>query len=744
MALGLVAGLLGGTRGLVSAPCGPAAALLSAVVIEWIGPGGVPAAEVPALLAVVVVLAGLLQVLFGALGGGRLIKFIPYPVVAGYLSAAGVLILVKQLPVLVGAAADGLGPVLAGPASWNLTALTVGLVTIAGTLVATQLKSPVPPTIVGVAAGAGAFLLLGLVPGGLTPGLGGGLAHATASGLLVGPLPSPIPALTAVGARFQAAAALPQAHLLLALPPALTLAVLLSIDTLKTCVMADTLTQKRHDSDRELRAQGVGNVAAALCGGAPGSGVSGATLVNLATGGTTYRTGALAGAFALAALLLLAPVIAWVPVAALAGLLVVVSFKMFDWESLRLWAHRTTLLDAVVVWGVIGAAAASNLMVAAGVGVGLSILLFLREQVRSSVVARCGRGDQRRSKTRRRTREAAVLGEHGAAVAIFELQGNLFFGTADQLLGELEPYLKTSEAVLLDLRRVHSIDLTAARMLAQAETRLAGHGGELILSGVTASGEPVRLEKLLRQVGLLGGERNVHAFDDLDAGLAWAEDQLLARHLVDPKPERALSLGEMEVLKALPPAGLAALERVVGVRVFEAGQPLFQRGDEGHEIFFVRRGRIRIAAPLDARRHGPRRHLLPRRLPRRHGLPRRPPPLRRRHRGDRRGGLRAHAAAGRRGRRRRSGLRRALLRGAGAGPGGAAAQHRRRGPRAPGGVSRESRSPTHRSGRKMGSLVTHRQRLSVRGAPGGPARRGPGAPGWTARRASAGTRSPRR
>jgi hypothetical protein len=91
VALGVVAGLLGGTRGLVSAPCGPAAALLAALVIEWIGPGGVAPDEVPALLVVVVLLAGLLQVLFGILGGGRLIKFIPYPVVAGYLSAAGVL-----------------------------------------------------------------------------------------------------------------------------------------------------------------------------------------------------------------------------------------------------------------------------------------------------------------------------------------------------------------------------------------------------------------------------------------------------------------------------------------------------------------------------------------------------------------------------------------------------------------------------------------------------------------------------
>jgi len=186
VALGLVAGLLGSTRGLVSAPCGPAAALLAALVVGWIGPGGVSAAEVPALLAVVVLLAGLLQVLFGVLGGGRLIKFIPYPVVAGYLSAAGVLVLLKQLPLLVGAAADGLGPVLAGPAAWNGTALAVGFATIAATVVAQRLRSPVPPTIIGVAAGVGAFLLLGLRGGGALGASPGVLARAAASGLVVG------------------------------------------------------------------------------------------------------------------------------------------------------------------------------------------------------------------------------------------------------------------------------------------------------------------------------------------------------------------------------------------------------------------------------------------------------------------------------------------------------------------------------------------------------------------------------
>ncbi len=118
------------------------------------------------------------------------------------------------------------------------------------------------------------------------------------------------------------------------LVPALTLAVLLSIDTLKTCVVIDAMTRSRHDSNRELIGQGLGNIASALIGGIPGAGTMGASLVNVSSGGTTKLSGLMAGVFSLAAFLLLAPLIAWVPVAALAAILIVIGFRMIDRHSL--------------------------------------------------------------------------------------------------------------------------------------------------------------------------------------------------------------------------------------------------------------------------------------------------------------------------------------------------------------------------------------------------------------------------
>jgi SulP family sulfate permease len=117
---------------------------------------------------------------------------------------------------------------------------------------------------------------------------------------------------------------------------ALTLAVLLSIDTLKTAVVLDALTRSRHDSNRELVAQGLGNVASACAGGMPGAGQMGATLVNLASGGQTRVSGVIEGVLALIAFLVLGAFIAWIPVAALAGILIVVGIRMIDLKSLHL------------------------------------------------------------------------------------------------------------------------------------------------------------------------------------------------------------------------------------------------------------------------------------------------------------------------------------------------------------------------------------------------------------------------
>jgi SulP family sulfate permease len=198
--------------------------------------------------------------------------------------------------------------------------------------------------------------------------------------------------------------------------PVFTLGVLLSIDTLKTCVVLDALTFSRHNSNKEIIGQGVANISASIACGIPGAGTMGATLVNLNSGGQTKFSGMIVGITALLVLLLLGEFIAWIPVSALAGILMVVGIRMIDKKSFELLKSRTTMLDFFVILAVIIAAVSYSLITAAGVGIALAILLFLREQIRTSVIRRRMKVGQVFSKKVRIESELEVLNQHSIGV----------------------------------------------------------------------------------------------------------------------------------------------------------------------------------------------------------------------------------------------------------------------------------------------------------------------------------------
>jgi len=605
LALGLVAPLLGGAPRLISAPCAPAAAVLTALASELAlarAPGAPSEATAGVLLSLVLVgaMAGGLQLLYGALRGGRLIKYIPYPVVSGYLSAVGVIILLGQLPKLLGLdAATSLWRGLAHPTLWRWQGVLVGAVTMVLVLVSRRIIRAVPGPIVGLAGGLLAYLALGrLYPE---------LMKLDGNPLLVGPVVGSGSSLLAeIASLWGAIEQIELGQLAPLLGPALTLSVLLSIDTLKTCVVVDALTRSRHDSNRELRGQGLGNLAAALLGGLPGAGTMGATLVNVSSGGRTRLSGVFEGGFVLMAYLFLGRAIGWVPIAALAGILIVVAFRMMDLHSFHLLARRTTAVDFVVIASVVAVAVRLSLIAAAGVGLGLAILLFIREQIRGSVVRRKVQGHQISSKRHRLPAEKEALQRAGDATIVCEVQGSLFFGTTDQLFTELEGDLKRCQYLMLDLRRVQSVDFTAAHMLEQFAAMMAERGGHLVFSNVPAqlpTGQD--LARYFKEVGLVRSTQNVKVFATLDEALEWTEDQVLAQTgLLRGEDERPLELRELELFREFEED--ETLEAVAGCleeRSCRAGELIFRQGDAGDEFFLVRSGLVRIALPCqDGRR----------------------------------------------------------------------------------------------------------------------------------------------
>jgi SulP family sulfate permease len=591
-ALGLVAPFVGRTPALITAPCAPSAAVLAGLATALLA-AEVETARIPGLLALTALMSALLQVLYGAVRGGRFIKYIPYPVVSGYLSGVGLIIALGQLPKLLGLPADiSLLDGVIDPAVWQWPGIVVGLVTILAMVFAPRLTDKVPAAIIGLVSGMIAYFVAGLfMPEMLV---------VDNNPLIIGTIEASGSFVSSVEGQFSAVLDISLADVSLIWTTALALSALLCIDTLKTCVVLDALTGGRHNSNRELTGQGVANLASFAVGGMAGAGTMGPTLVNVTSGGTTRWSGTAEGIFVVLAVLALSPLIAWVPIGALAGILLVVAYRMIDWPALKLMKFRETRLDFVVIAAVVVVAVGVGLIQASITGVVLAIILFIRDQVRGSVIRKKASLNEISSKTQRLEEERNILNDNGHLASSVELQANLFFGTTDQLYAELETELNRNHWLLLDMRRVQSMDYTAANLLRQMHRRLAERNGCLLLCGMPSNlPEGMDINRYLEKVGLTGQEGLIKVFETRDEALEWMENSVLALRDWESDDDRPpLDLGEIELLSELDEDTIDRLRTCTHELNITAGGSVFRKGDTGDEIYLIRRGEVRILLPL--------------------------------------------------------------------------------------------------------------------------------------------------
>lgn len=595
--LGLIAPIVGGTPGLITAPCAPSAAILSGLVLEMVK-NGIEVSRIPGLLALTALLSAFLQVGYGLLKGGRFIKYIPYPVVNGYLSGVGLIIALSQLPKLLGLSKDiGLLKGLISPEVWQWPGVIVGLATLLGMVFAPRITKKVPAAILGLFCGISMYFVIGGIAN-------HDLLHLENNPLVIGPITATGSFFDSVASQFRNLFDVRMEDLRLVGYTALALSVLLSIDTLKTCVVLDALRRGRHNSNRELFGQGIANLSAFFGGGMPGAGTMGPTLVNVTSGAVTNRAGTLEGIFVILAILGLSPLIAWVPIGALAGILLFVAFRMFDWSSFKLLKHKDTRFDFAVIATVVIVAVSVGLIAASAAGVALAILLFIRDQVRSSVLRRRTTLKEIASKTHRLEAERAILAEHGNLATVMDLQGNLFFGTTDQLFTEIEKDLDKSRWVLIDMRRVQSMDYTAANLFRQMKLRLSEHKGKLLFCGMPSSiAKRQNIQKYLEQVGLVGkSSQDILIFETRDEAIEWMENRILeSMGWTTPEIKVApLELHEIELLESMDKETLNELSKCVRSLSVPSGAKVFKRGDEGDEVFLIRSGEVSILLPLES------------------------------------------------------------------------------------------------------------------------------------------------
>jgi SulP family sulfate permease len=537
------------------------------------------------LLAATVVLAGVLQMVFAQLSVSRLIKYLPYPVLAGFMNGVAVLLLWAAVRIL-----------WADHQWWSLlvcaTALAVGFRPWRrgwGRLL--------PGALQAVLAGA------------LVHGLGGLLLGAAALGQTLPPLNAGWPVLHwSEGWPVLRWWAVWQAIF----PYALAMAVIGSLESLLAAATLDGMTGERSDSRRELFAAGLANVAAGLCGGLPvaGSLSRSGMLVN---GGARHRSAMLLYALTLLLVLLLClPLLAGLPKAAIAAILLLVGWQMVnDWTRKLLrqvfWrrgevaraAQRDLDRQALVMLAVTVTAVASDLKNAVLLGVLLAMALFIQANTRLPF-RRIVDGTQRHSLRWRNAQERSWLHEQGRRIVLVEAEGILFFGTGDRLAQEIDRLASERErldCLILDLRRVVDIDATGARILQQLAQRLRRQGTLLLLAHLAPEEARQGKGRFLRALGLEQDFPLSQWYADDDAALEAAEELLLAQAQEITVREESLALAHSDLGAGLSAEQVRQLAEVMPLRPLAAGEALFRQGEAGDSLFVVGRGTVSIRLP---------------------------------------------------------------------------------------------------------------------------------------------------
>jgi sulfate permease, SulP family len=485
IATGIVAAMFGGTPVQITGPTGPMTLVVASVVAANMLPSG--EVNLPVVFGVFV-LAGFAQIALGMLRIGAYIRYVPYPVISGFMSGIGVIIILQQIFPTLGAEPPSSDPwsilqqlhLLGGNIKWGAVALSA--LTVATVFVLPRFTKAVPSSLIALVALTALAALLKLDVS------------------VIGEIPSGLPSLVVPSLDFQRLPGL--------LAAAIQLAFLGAIDSLLTALVADNLTRTQHNSNRELVGQGLGNIAAGLIAGIPGAGATMRTVVNVEAGGKSRLSGVIHGLFLAAVLLGLSGLVQYVPRAVLAGLLVAVGFSIIDRRGL---SHilKVPRSDAFLMCFVLVLTVVTDLIVAVTAGLIIASFVFMKKI--SDI-------------TERETTLTPVVDEPWAdelsipdsirnKLFIKHVDGPLFFGFARQFLDIATQAMAQSRLLVLRMDRISYMDQTGVFALKDALTRLIEAGVRVLVVGVSVA--HVDLLERLQVIPAVIPESDV--FSDFDA-----------------------------------------------------------------------------------------------------------------------------------------------------------------------------------------------------------------------------------
>lgn len=483
---GFVISFLGGSRVQIAGPTAAFATIVAGIVAR----NGMEG------LIVATIMAGIILILMGLLRLGNLIKFIPYTITTGFTSGIAITILVGQIKDFLGltvvtkqpliATTDKLKAVFRFIDTFNWQAFLVGMVCLAILIFWSYLPGickKIPPSLIAVLVGIG-----------IVSGLG--MKVNTIGDLYE--ISSDLPKFALPSFSFGMVQDL--------LPDAFTIAILAAIESLLSCVVADSMVNGRHRSNMELIAQGAGNITSALFGGIPATGAIARTAANVKNGGRTPVAGMVHAVTLLLILVVLMPYAALIPMPAIAAILFMVAYNMSEWRKFLHLLKTSPKSDIIVLVSTFVLTVVFDLVVAIEVGIVLAAMLFMKRMSEETEVEGWKYVDEEDDNDP----DSISLRVVPKGTIVYEISGPLFFGAADKILKiSLE---EADKCLVLRMRSVNAIDATAMHSLEELYKQCVRKNITLVFSHVNE--QPMKVMEKDQFVELVGRENFCVHIDD--------------------------------------------------------------------------------------------------------------------------------------------------------------------------------------------------------------------------------------
>lgn len=511
--LGMLAAIFGGTKTLISNPTGPMAVVTGQIILGLVEKLGLPEnysiADFYPYLVIIGVLAGVFQIVLGLAKFGKYIHYIPTPVVSGFMSGIGVIIIISQIKTFLGVNYDTTGAfdVIANLPYLISHADSVSVIVASSTMAIIYLfprvTKVVPGPLVAIVTVTAVAALLGL--------------HRD---YLIPTIPQDFPDMgkqLAIFSNLSTMFAGDRSHLVsYIITSGLYLAAIGVIDTLLTAVVADQFTKEKHNSNRELVGQGIGNSVSFLFGGMMGAGTTPATVLNIKSGARNRLSIIIHGLILIIILLAAAPIASLIPKAALAGLLITVGISILDFEVFRVW-RVIPKQDNIVMMMVLVLTSFWDLMAAVAVGLIMAALIFMKKM--ADVVE----GQSSNSKFDRLVNQLIDTFDNPTEfrkhVIVKNMKGPMFFGFASRFQDGIDE-MPQVKAVVLNFGGITYMDQSGLYTLREAISRLVDRGINVCLSELRE--EEAHLVHGMNIVPDLVDEE--HVFSSVEESVMWLNE----------------------------------------------------------------------------------------------------------------------------------------------------------------------------------------------------------------------------